>query len=114
MVKSSNTKERFLTHADFKVSSALEAFLAAEVRNEMDGGDSPTTLVTARDSLFQMGPDDLRSINAGTANASYDDLLSELTDLMDNFGYDFEVADKIDRNAGAQMVKPKSPSRQRA
>ncbi len=86
--------------ANFNPSPTLEAFLAAEVRNEADGGSSPTTLASAMDSLYQMPADVFRDLNSGTRDATKSDTMLELQNLVEVFGTDFEPEPVIDMQAG--------------
>ena len=84
----------------FDPSPLLEAFLAAEVRNEREGGTSPTTLATSVESLAQMPADVLRDLNGGTAGADHGALTAELEGLISRFGWDFQVEEHVDPQAG--------------
>jgi hypothetical protein len=71
---------------------ALEAFLCAEIRNEDHGGESPTTLFSAMDSLYQISQESLREMNAGTSEADRAQLMLELQNLIEVMGGECQVA----------------------
>lgn len=80
----------------FEPSAALKGFLAAELRNEAHGGDAPTTLGSAFDSLKQMPADVFKELNADTAAGDYLTVAGELNRAITEHGRDFEVAPVID------------------
>jgi len=77
----------------FDPSPTLEAFLWAEIRNENDGGISPTTLESALDSLEQMPDEVLEELNADikASGVDGDALRNELVGLIERLGPGFEV-----------------------
>jgi len=79
--------------SDFDPSPTLEAFLWAEIRNEDDGGISPTTLESALDSLEQMPDDVLEELNVDiqASGVDGDALRTELVGLIERLGPDFAV-----------------------
>jgi len=79
--------------SEFDPSPTLEAFLWAEIRNEDDGGISPTTLESALDSLEQMPDEVLEDLNADikASGVDGDALRKELVGLIERLGPDFEV-----------------------
>jgi hypothetical protein len=89
-----------------KTSAPLEAFLAAEVRNEEDGGISPATLGSALESLSQMDQEILANLNFATAEADYVTLMGELSDLVSLHGRNFEIAETVDLFAGTSFKWP--------
>lgn len=86
-----------MTDHPFDPSPQLEAFLAAEIRNERDGGDSPATLGTALGSLLQMPDDVLADLNQDISAMGIhcNGLIAELRRLIAVFGRDFEFGPQI-------------------
>jgi hypothetical protein len=74
----------------FHVSPVLNSFFIAELNNENDGGDSPSTFGTALDSLKQMPKDIFRDINPEMRSAykkgDYENAGRELNSLIEKFG----------------------------
>lgn len=70
-------------------SPSLEAVIAAEIRNEAQGGD-PVTLQSVHDSLIQMPDDVFGSLNQDIASigASRSALLNEVKILISRLGPD--------------------------
>jgi hypothetical protein len=92
-----------------EVSPALRAFLMAEVRNEKAGGDTPSTLGSAADSLFQMPEDVLVDLNAEMRDLSgvkKSSLATELDELTEKFGIFFQVTDVLWPNEAIQTPTP--------
>jgi len=92
----------------FDPSPQLESFLVAEVRNEADGGVSPTTLGSALDSLLQMPEDVLEEELSDLIVATGVDacaLESELRGLIGRFGGDFEVERHLSDEMLCQPVR---------
>jgi hypothetical protein len=79
------------------VSKVLCLFLLKELENEQNGGDSPTTLGTAKDSLSQMGDRTIAELVGDDFNyrPSYDGMRSELDQLVQKYGYNYR-ADLLD------------------
>ena len=66
------------------ISEPIKRFFEAEIANEECGGDSPSTLGTAKDSAYQLGLDEL----SGCTEAELPQVAEDFKLLLEKHGED--------------------------
>lgn len=78
-------------------SAELSMLFRAEINNEADGGDSPTTFGSAWDSVQQMTDEVLAEyIEEDADSKRIGEVREELRSLKERYGYDYEVEPLLD------------------
>ena len=80
-----------------EVSTELSMLFSAEINNEADGGDSPTTLGSTKDSMAQMTDEVLAEIIEEEPDSPrIAEVRAEIDKLVKSHGYNYTVEDHID------------------
>ena len=80
-----------------QVSDELKMVFHAEINNEAEGGDSPTTLGSTHDTIQQMTDDVLAEvIDEDPTSPRIAEVRAEIAQLVKDHGYNYTVEDHID------------------